>query len=122
MKKCNFALTVSIVALALSGIGKECYYDFNNFRNTGVKNFQVPLFLAEGRNGFTYEGFADGEKASDLRVFDTDGTPLACEIENWTPGGTSVVWVKVPDFSSATKLKLTWGDKDVPPPLAEFRR
>ena len=54
MKKCNFALTVSIVALALSGIGKECYYDFNNFRNTGVKNFQVPLFLTEGKGGFTY--------------------------------------------------------------------
>ena len=92
MKKCNFALTVSIVALALSGIGKECYYDFNNFRNTGVKNFQVPLFLTEGKGGFTYEGFADGANGSDLRVFDSDGALLPYEIENWTPGDTAVVY------------------------------
>ena len=116
MKKCNFALTVSIVALALSGIGKECYYDFNNFRNTGVKNFQVPLFLTEGKGGFTYEGFADGANGSDLRVFDSDGALLPYEIENWTPGDTSVVWVKVPDFSSSTKLKLSWGDADAATP------
>ena len=116
MKKCNFALTVSIVALALSGIGKESYYDFNNFRNAGVKNFQVPLFLTEGKGGFTYEGFIDSANGSDLRVFDSDGALLPYEIENWTPGGTSVVWVKVPDFSSSTKLKLSWGDADAAAP------
>ena len=65
MKKCRFAFLVSFAALALIATGNECYYDFRSFRNAGVKNFQVPLFLTEGKGGFTYEGFADSEKGSD---------------------------------------------------------
>lgn len=37
----------------------------------------------------------------DLRFFDFDGTPLAYEIESFSPAGTSFVWVRVPQIAAA---------------------
>lgn len=87
------------------------HLSFAWYQNNPVDDIQVRLTLLEGRNGFSYEGFADAAGGTDLRVFDTDGTtPLAYEIENWNPSSKSVVWVEVPHFSKGTTLTLTWGD------------
>ena len=67
---------------ALAG---TCTYSFGWFKNAAVTDFNVPLVLQEGRNGFTYAGFADAEGGTDLRVADTDSTLLPYEIENWNP-------------------------------------
>lgn len=105
---------IVIMSFAISGAiyAGTCTYSFGWFKNAAVTDFNVPLILQEGRNGFTYAGFADADGGTDLRIADTDSTLLPYEIENWNPQGTSIVWVKVPSFSSATTLTLTWGDAD----------
>ncbi|WP_284249168.1 DUF2341 domain-containing protein [Litorihabitans aurantiacus] len=44
--------------------------------------------------------------AGSLAVVDATGAPLAVEVESWNPGGTSTVWVRVPELpaSSATTV------------------
>ena len=57
----------------------------------------------------------------DLRISD-GAANLPYEIENWNPGGKSIVWVKVPTFSSATTLTLRWGEEaqGIAPPETGF--
>ena len=71
--------------------------------NEAVENCQVPLVLSESKNGFSYQDFQSG---SDLQIVDADDNILPFEIECWDPSGKSIVWVKVPNFSKDTKLKL----------------
>ena len=79
------------------------------YGGAALTDFQVPVYLKEGKNGFSYSGYA--ADASDLRVTDlATGTLLPYEIETWNTSGTSVVWVKVPTFSPATKLVFSGGD------------
>ena len=83
------------------------------YGGAALTDFQVPVYLKEGKNGFSYAGYA--ADASDLRVTDlATGTLLPYEIETWNTSGTSVVWVKVPTFSSATKLVFSGGDASAP--------
>lgn len=85
-----------------------CVYAFDWFRNNSVSDFPVPIILDEGWLGFSHAACAaDG---ADVRVYDTDGTtPLPHEIESWNVDGKSVLWVKVPSFSRATRLTIAWG-------------
>jgi Concanavalin A-like lectin/glucanases superfamily/Domain of unknown function (DUF2341)/Carbohydrate esterase, sialic acid-specific acetylesterase len=49
----------------------------------------------------------------DLRVTDSDGTPLAFQIEQWDAQvGTASLWVRVPKLTGNTRqeLRLHWGD------------
>ncbi|MBB6048817.1 DUF2341 domain-containing protein [Armatimonas rosea] len=49
----------------------------------------------------------------DLRVTDSDGTPLAFQIEQWDAQvGTASVWVRVPTIvgNARQELRLHWGD------------
>lgn len=68
---------LTILATLISGVAMagSAEWSFAGFHNAAVSDFQVPLVLEEGVNGFTYTGFADPDAGSDLRVFDTDGTP-----------------------------------------------
>ncbi len=94
--------------LACSLHGGTATRSFSWYRNAAQTDFQVPITLEEGVDGFTYaDTAADG---SDLRVADQNGVSLPLEIERWNPNGRSVVWVKVPNFSSSTVLALSWGD------------
>ena len=43
----------------------------------------------------------------DLRFVDSDGTPLAYEIEDWNTGG-SYVWVKVPQIDAGSTTDSIW--------------
>lgn len=107
MKK--LVLIACLVAAAGASAGTATY-SFSWYRNAAVADFPVPLTLEEGYNGFTYAGFADAAGGTDLRASDGNGVNLPLEIETWNPAGRSVVWVKVPSFSSATTLTLFWGD------------
>ena len=46
---------------------------------------------------------------TDLYVEDENEVPLAFEVESFDPAGTTLVWVKVPSLSSATKLTVYFG-------------
>ena len=53
-----------------------------------------------------------------LAFIDGNGDALAYEIEHWQPGGSSVVWVRVPALAgsgSSTTLELEWG-QNLPDP------
>ena len=100
-------LTASLVCYALDAVAGTATCSFGWYRNAAQTDFQVPIALEEGVNGFTYsDAAADG---ADLCVTDAGGTQLPVEIENWNPSGKSVVWVKVPSFSKTTVLTLLWG-------------
>lgn len=49
----------------------------------------------------------------DLRFSDATGTLLlSFEVEDWNPGGTSLVWVKAPSFAPGGGIKIWWGCDD----------
>jgi len=100
-------LTASLVCCALGAFAGTTTFSFDWYRNAAQTDFQVPIALEEGVNGFTYsDAAADG---ADLCVTDAGGTQLPVEIENWNPSGKSIVWVKVPSFSKDTVLTFLWG-------------
>ena len=74
------------------------------FDNSGqaqdLDDFAVLVVLNSGN--VDYADIQD--QGQDLRFFDTDGTPLAYEIEEWNESGDSLVWVRVPriDAGSST--------------------
>ncbi len=76
-----------------------------------LTNFPALVKLSESLPGFAYEDFASPGAAGDLRFAAADGqTALAYEIENWATGGTSHVWVKVPELAAGTFIWACWGN------------
>ena len=100
-------LTASFACGAFCAFGGTATYSFSWYRNAAQTDFQVPVALEEGVNGFTYADAA--ANGADLCVTDAGGTQLPIEIENWNPSGKSIVWVKVPSFSQDTALTFLWG-------------
>ena len=85
--------------------------------NTGagtqtLTNFPVLVTLNSGNIDYTQTQNDGG----DLRFFDPDGTPLAYEVERWDEGGTSYVWVKVPqiDTSGTDFIRMYYGNAVAP--------
>ena len=100
-------LAAGLASGAFCAFGGTATYSFSWYRNAAQTDFQVPVALEEGVNGFTYaDAAADG---ADLCVTDAGGTQLPIEVENWNPSGKSIVWVKVPSFSKDTVLTFLWG-------------
>jgi hypothetical protein len=62
-------------------------------------DFPVLVRLDPGR--INYAACAD--KGADLMFVDRAGTTLAHEVEEWNPGGTSSVWVRIPKLDSSIK-------------------
>lgn len=75
---------------------------------TVLKNFPLLVWLYDGIDGFSYDGFLSPDGA-DLRFTLADGTPLRHQIEKWDVSGTSFVWVKVPSFEQGLNLSMYWG-------------
>ncbi len=72
----------------------------------------IPVFLEPVR--FFYEGAtADGH---DLRFVAND-EELPWDIEQWQPGGASVVWIRAPDLAPLATVEITlyYGNPDAPP-------
>ena len=76
-----------------------------------LANFPVLVkFAKDAPAGFDYSQFQPGQ--TDLSFEDASGNKLAYEIDTWDEEGTSFVWVKVPELTSATKIIAKWGDPD----------
>jgi hypothetical protein len=81
-------------------------------------------FPALVRFGTNLPGFAYGQMASptggDLRFTDANGTnQIPHEIDEWTPGGTSSVWVQVPTLAGTNdSIWAYWGDAAATTPVS----
>src|SRR5438067_2904405 len=68
----------------------------NGTRTVALDGFAARIALDPGTITYSATG-------ADLRFFDSDDkTALAYEIEAWNPGGSSVVWVRVPRIDAAS--------------------
>lgn len=77
-------------------------------RPTALNQFPVLVKLDSTRAGFSYNQFVS-PAGNDLRFRDADHRELKYEIESWNPGGTSWVWVQVPELHSNTSVWAAWG-------------
>ena len=105
---------ISVAALAASVYGGTTTRTFEWYRSAIQDNFQVPIVLEEGVEGFTYSGAA--ANGADLCAY-SGSTQLPVEIESWDTSGKSVVWVKVPQISRNTAVTLKWGADADPSPV-----
>ena len=74
---------------------------------SSLANFPVLVQLNTDINGFSYGDFLSGD--NDIRFTDIGGTELSYEIDTWNPSGTSMLWVKVPEFQAGTVAKMYYG-------------
>lgn len=75
---------------------------------TTLPDFPALVRLSTAISGFDYGDFRL-EQGADLAMTDEDGTELDYEIEKWDPSGESLIWVKIPSFTSDTVLHLYYG-------------
>ncbi len=66
--------------------------------NTPADNYQVKLEMDSGDIDYANVN----EDGSDIRFFDDNGNKLNYWIERWAVGGTSVVWIKIPDNGTSS--------------------
>ncbi|MGB8434535.1 MAG: DUF2341 domain-containing protein [Burkholderiales bacterium] len=87
------------------------------FDNTNVGGFapaetlmDFPVLVVLNASNIDYAFTQDD--GGDLRFFDSDGTPLAYEIERWDETGNSYVWVRVPqiDIGAADSILMYYGN------------
>ena len=77
-----------------------------------LTNFPVLVQFAEGSNAFHYADMGSPATGADLRFTDSAGTnELNYEIESWTNGGTSYVWVQVPSLADTNAGVCAWYGK-----------
>ncbi len=79
----------------------------------GVTLYDMPVLVTLDASRIDYA--ATQPKGADLRFIDADGQTLAYEIETWTPGGTSLVWVRAPRIDMGATSEFMWmyyGDPD----------
>ncbi len=74
-----------------------------------LTNFPVLVKLTDGQDGFY--GLTTLSGGTDLRFVWSNGLDeLSYEIEEWNPGGTSYVWVRVPAVTSSGYIWAYWGN------------
>jgi biopolymer transport protein ExbB len=75
----------------------------------------VPILVALDNTRIDYDITAFG--GADLRfIADDQRTELAFEIDAWDPGGTSFIWVDVPQLAASTVFYMYWGNPDADAP------
>ena len=77
-----------------------------------LTDFPVLVRLSPALNKFDYSLCQSG--GADLRFADADGNLIPCEIDTWNENGESLVWVKVPSLSRATKITAYYGCANPP--------
>jgi biopolymer transport protein ExbB len=80
----------------------------DNGDNGAIAMFPLPVFLTPSRIDYT-RTLAGG---ADLRFGDAAGAFYPYEIEQWSPGGTSVAWVRVPviPLNGVAELYVYYGN------------
>jgi len=79
---------------------------FDNLaQGESLSDFPVLVFLTASRIDYT----ATLMGGDDLRFVDADGqSELAYEIESWSSGGASFIWLKVPQIDGASDQDFVW--------------
>ncbi len=77
---------------------------FDNLSQGALSDF--PVLVVLNSSNIDYAKTQNG--GADLRFRDTDGTPLAYEIEQWNESGDSYVWVRVPQIDGASDTDSIW--------------
>ena len=91
-----------------SAYAKSVEITFSGYAgSSALANFPV-LVRVSAVNGFDYAKF-QAAGGGDLRFSDAAGNLLASEIDTWNDGGESLVWVKVPELTSATTITAHYG-------------
>ena len=98
----NFKLPIAFSDSVKTLLGDKTYADF-----------PVLVRLSSAIPGFDYTKMTAGFGGRDLYFVDENGASLAFDVEEWNPSGESLVWVKVPTLSAATKLTCYFGGKKV---------
>ena len=75
------------------------------YSGTAVSGVPVLLRLSESIEGFHYSDVT----ASGFEFLDEDGNLLPYEIDTWSPGGTSLIWVLPPSFADGAELTIRYG-------------
>ncbi len=93
-----------------AGFSRKMPIRFAGYTQSGtLTNFPALVQFAEGSNGFSYANMGSPNSGADLRFTDSAGTnELNYEIETWTNGGTSYVWVQVPQLADTNTSIYAW--------------
>ena len=85
-------------------------FDITGYNGTEtLADFPVLIRLSPAAlPGFAYDQMLSPPHG-DLRFSTPDGAILSHEVETWDPLGTSNVWVKLPQLSPGTQLRIWWG-------------
>ena len=78
------------------------------YTGSALADFPVLVRLAPSEGGFSYADFKRDDY-EDLAFVDDDLNILPYEVQKWDETGTSLVWVKVPSFSSTTTIYALYG-------------
>jgi len=86
----------------------------NHGENISTALEDVPVLVVLNPDRIDYD--LTGDDGDDIRFVAADGTtPLAHEIERWQPGGTSLLWVKLPSLlDDGQQFYLRFGDAAAP--------
>lgn len=74
-----------------------------------VSNLPVPVRLSESISNFYYSDVTQTGSSKDLLFVDGEGTQLPYEIEKWDGSGESIVWVRVPTWTSSGHIYMYYG-------------
>jgi hypothetical protein len=117
--------TATVVGMPSTSLNPANYTDrlkitFSGYnRGETLKDLPVLVKLGTNLSGFSYSHFASGT-GGDLRFTDSGGTRvIPHEIDEWNPGGTSVVWVQMPALTGTNDfIWAYWGNSSAttPPP------
>jgi uncharacterized repeat protein (TIGR02543 family) len=96
-----------------NGSGYKMKISFANYNKTEtLTNFPALVVFSNGMAGTTFD-FSTflSTNGHDLRFTDSTGTTnLNYEIDTWSTGSRSYVWVQVPKFTNNCSIWARWGD------------
>ena len=130
MKRISLILAVAALAFAglsakaadsltMADFGHSIKLQVSGYTGTEtLENFPVLVRVSEsGIPGFLYSDMkypndsnkTDSSYYRDLAFFDAAGGKLQYEIDSWSKGGESLVWVKLPAMKNGTTFTMCWG-------------
>lgn len=81
---------------------------FDAYTGSPLTNF--PVLVRFGATGGFYDGF-NSSSGHDLRFADAATNRLNHEVESWTAGSNSFVWVQVPLLTNGAAIWAYWGNR-----------